>query len=303
MRAELQADILRRLEEFRFKPAKGKGKWLQGGQCPACHKHELYVDQESPWVVRCGRLDKCGYEGHVKELYPDLFSDWSTRAAPRMATNPNAAADDYLEHARGFKLDLIKGWYRQESYYDPKADNGKGAGSATVRFQVGETFWERSLDRPERFGKKKAHFKYGASYQGTWWCPPDLTPHEGVSDLYLVEGIFDALAMRHNNIAAVALLSCNNYPEQALAELRKALAERGTSVRLVWALDSDKAGINYPFKWVERCREEGWECTAAQIPQRGNKKTDWNDLHQHGKLGLARRQQHRFLGRSIGFRQ
>jgi hypothetical protein len=284
MRDELLADVLRRLEEFKFKPAKGKSKWMQGGTCPSCHKHELYADAAKPWVVRCGRLDKCGYEGHVKELYPDLFSDWSTRAAARIATNPNAAADDYLEHARGFKLDLIKGWYRQESYYDAKADNGKGAGSATVRFEVGETYWERIIDRPERFGKKKANFKYGASYHGTWWCPPDTVLTEGVSDLYLVEGIFDAIALRHHNIAAVALMSCNNYPEKALAELRMALAVKGTEVRLIWALDSDKAGIDYTFKWVARCRDEGWECTAAQIPQRGSKKTDWNDLHQRDRL-------------------
>ncbi len=281
MKPDLHDQVMRSLGEFAFKT---NGKWLQKGECPSCHKKELFASAESPWVIRCSRINNCGYEAHIKELYPELFTDWSKRAAPELPKNPNAAADLYLAEARGFDLSRIKGWYRQESHYDPKADNGKGAGSATVRFTVGTGYWERLIDRPERFGKKKANFKHGMAYHGTWWCPPSLEPHT-VSELWLVEGIFDAIALEHHNIAAAALLSCNNYPEQALAELRKACAERGTSVRLVWALDSDQAGRTYTQKWVERARADNWDCDAAQIPQRGDKgKIDWNDLHQREKL-------------------
>jgi len=35
----------------------------------------------------------------------------------------------------------------------------------------------------------------------------------------------------------------------------------------------------YTRRWVKQARELGFECEAAQIPQRG-RKTDWNDLHQ-----------------------
>ncbi len=294
MKDALREDVLRRLDEFNFK--KKTSTWWRGGECPSCHKRELYVNAENPWVVRCGRLANCGWEGHVKEVYPDLFSDWSTRAAPRIAQNPNAAADDYLETARGFDLSRIKGWYRQESYYNAEADNGRGAGSATVRFPVRETYWERIIDRPERFGKRKANFGYGASYNGWWWCPPSLDLAEVPADLWLVEGIFDAIALWHNGIPAVALLSCNNYPEQALVELRMTLAERGTAVRLVFAFDGDKAGISYTFKFVDRARKDGWKCTAAQIPQRHGRKTDWNDLHQREKLGADDLKQYLYQG-------
>lgn len=280
MKQELLNDVLRELGEFGFKPKQG---WLRKGECPACRKKELYAKEESPWVVRCGRLNNCGYEAHVKDLYPFLFEDWSKRAEPQIKENPNAAADLYLQHARGFDLAFVKGWYRQESHWDRLADNGKGAGSATVRFDVGSGFWERLIDRPSRFGKKKAVFKTGMQYHGTWWCPPNFQPAE-TGDLWLVEGIFDAIALGHHGINAVALLSCNNYPERALAELRKQLTASSHIVRLVWALDSDKAGRDYTMKWVEKARKDGWPCEAAQIPQTGRAKTDWNDLHLRDRL-------------------
>ncbi len=294
MKEDLRADVLRELGEFSFKPA--SGGWLRKGECPQCRKKELYVKEEHPWVVRCGRLNNCGYEAHVKDLYPFLFEDWSKRAEPLKATNPNAAADLYLAHARGFDLTFIKGWYQQESHYDRLADNGLGAGSATVRFAVGTGYWERLIDRPARFGKKKAVFKTGMSYQGTWWCPPNFAPEEA-GELWLVEGIFDAIALAHHGINAVALLSCNNYPEQALDALRKACAAAGhPDVRLVWALDSDKAGRSFTLKWVDQARQAGWECAAAQIeqPQRG--KVDWNDLHLRDRLAVKDIAEFRHLG-------
>ncbi len=280
MNPDLREDVLRHLAEFKFKEEAG---WLRKGECPSCHKKELYTKAEHPWVLRCGRLAKCGAEWHVKDLYPELFQDWSKRTHVEQATNPNAAADAYLAQARGFDLAPIKGWYRQESHYDAQADNGRGAGSATVRFPLGDGFWERLIDRPARFGKKKAVFKPGMHYQGTWWQPPGLA----LADMYrlwLVEGIFDVIALRHHGIDAVALMSCNNYPADALAELRRAHAERGTECVLVWALDSDQAGASYLRKWVSRARQEGWTCGAAQIPQTGKAKVDWNDLHLRERL-------------------
>lgn len=280
MNPDLREDVLRHLAEFKFKEEAG---WLRKGECPNCHKKELYTKAEHPWVLRCGRLAKCGAEWHVKDLYPELFQDWSKRTHVEQATNPNAAADAYMAQARGFDLAAIKGWYLQESHYDAKADNGRGAGSATVRFPLGDGFWERLIDRPARFGKKKAVFKPGMRYQGTWWQPPNLALAD-VHRLWLVEGIFDAIALRHHGIDAVALMSCNNYPEATLAELRKAHAQRGTECTLVWALDSDPAGAGYLRKWVSRARQEGWTCEAAQIPQTGKAKVDWNDLHLRERL-------------------
>lgn len=277
MRPELQADISRRLiADFAFKE---RGAWLQEGKCPECGKREMYAKTESPWVIRCGRLSKCGAEIAVKDLYRDLFESWSDRYVPT-ETNPFAAADAYLQYARGFDLKRLRGLYSQEHYHSREAN----AGSATVRFTLAcGSWWERIIDRPERFGKRKANFAYGKPYHGHWWAMPDTAADAG--EIWLTEGVFDTIALELNGIASRALLSSNNYPEHALAQL---LAERKAAGLerpvLVWALDGDASGRGFTLKWIERARAEGWDCLAAQIPQQGRKKTDWNDAHQRGKL-------------------
>lgn len=301
--ADLLDDIAQRLKnDYDFKPP--KGKHMRKGKCPQCNEKSLWTFADSPWVVRCERLNNCGWEAHAKELYPDLFESWTDRyqvpemAKPPEERNPNAAAEAYLTQARGFDLAKVKGLFTQEAYFDQEADHGRGAGSATVRFAVADTWWERLIDRPWRFGKKKANFKYGGTYQGYWWSFPDLSfvdlgPLAQVdapkppTELWLVEGIFDAISLVHHGVAAVALLSCNNYPEHALAELQALLARQGGTVAmptLVWALDGDKAGRAFTLKHVERARAAGWKCEAAQIPQKGRAKLDWNDMHQRDKL-------------------
>lgn len=297
--SDLLHEIAQRLQsDYEFKPA-SDGKHLRKGRCPGCDHKSLWTYAATPWVVKCERLNHCGYEAHAKDLYSDLFESWSERARmaeehkPEAERNPHAAADAYLQQARGFDLTRIRGLYSQEQYFDPRADRGRGAGTATVRFAVAQTWWERLIDKPARFGKKKANFKQGGSYGGHWWAMPELSfaaPNpaqpevpEPPKELWLVEGIFDAIALAHHGIAAVALMSCNNYPGKALEAVRAQIQREGQQVkepRLVFALDGDKAGRDYTLRHVRRAQEAGWRCTAAQIPQRsGSAKQDWNDLH------------------------
>lgn len=268
MAEDIHREVMRCLSPYGFKE---RGEWLRQGLCPACGKKELYTNAHNPWVLRCGRLNNCGFEGHVKELFPEVFDNWSKRYAEQTKTNPNAAADAYLAHARGFDLSKIAGTYTQEYY----RDQGLGIGSATVRFVVAGTYWERLIDEPGRFGKKKARFKFGGTYQGEWWLPPTVNLDEA-KELWLVEGIFDAIALAHVGINAVALLSCNNYPSVALRALRESRGDNAPN--LVWALDGDRAGRAFTVKHVKRAKSDGWACRAALIPQ-GATKRDWNDLY------------------------
>ncbi|ROT46338.1 bifunctional DNA primase/helicase [Pusillimonas sp. NJUB218] len=269
MSPDILNDALQRLTEFDFKE---KGGWLRQGRCPSCGRKELFTKADSPWVVRCGRLNNCGYEIHIKELYPDIFEQWSTRYPPT-SQNPNAAAEAYLSIHRGFDISLIRGCYTQETYFEQKLN----AGTATVRFNVGSTWWERLIDQPGRFNKK-ARFKYGGTYAGQWWVPPrvDLM---SATWIWLVEGIFDAIALMHHGIDAVSLMSCGNYPEKALAELKANRPTGSPEPVLVWALDGNDAGQRYIKKWKERAELEGWTCRAAVIPQKGRTQQDWSDLH------------------------
>lgn len=322
--SDLMAELRERMTaDYGLKAAGADARHLRKGQCPQCKHKSLWTFAETPWVLKCERLNNCGWEAHAKELYPELFESWSERyqkaedAKPEAARNPHAAADAYLREGRGFDLGLIDGLYTQESYFDRGADHGRGAGTATVRFALPAcgTWWERLIDRPWRFGEKKARFKYGASYAGWWWALPSLSfaePDPTVPDapkppaeLWLVEGIFDAIALAHHGVAAAALMSCNNYPAEALAALDAELKRQGGTVKrplLVWALDGDKAGRAFTLKHVARAKEAGWTCAAAQIPQprsraaRGQGKLDWNDLHQRGRLEAVDLERTRYHG-------
>lgn len=289
MTADQRADILQRLErDFSFKINKA-GKTLRGGRCPNCNGKTLWVNSAQPWLIHCGRLDGCKpapYEGSVRALYPDVFRNYRERAEQQARANkqplsPTAIAELYLKEARGFNLELIKDWYSQESYYDRK----KQIGTPTVRFAFrSPDYWERLIENTDKL-ERKANWRPEADPQGWWWCPPSLNLVD-VLEFWLVEGIFDAIALLHHGINAVSLMTCTNYPELALAELELALTKAGKKkedITLVWALDGYGAGQAYTEQFFHRATAQGWKCEAAQIPQHGNK-IDWNDCHKLGQL-------------------
>lgn len=276
-----------------------KGEWLRQGKCPQCSKKELYTKAAHPWVLRCGRLEKCGWEGHVKDLYPEIFDDWSKRHA-RTETAPHAAADAYLEYGRGFDVRPLCGHYAQEYYRDEQL----GIGSATVRFPLpGGGYWERLIDQPGRFGKKKARFSYGTGYRGQWWRMPGVSIADlaAAPEIWIAEGIFDAIALtQKGGVPAVSVMSCNNYPDAALAELRRAAGDLGRAgPKLIWAFDVGRAGTEYTRKFVDRAREAGWSCGAAQVRPDGDPeggKLDWNDLAQRDRLTATCLESYRWNG-------
>jgi len=272
---EIRTEVLARLERDYGLKRRDSAEYMRGGKCPSCDKKELFSRYDEPWFIKCGRESKCGDQWHVKDLYDDLFDDWSKRA-PATEKEPTATAKSYLQHARGFHLELIEGWYTQENYWSREL----GIGSATVRFPLdGGSYWERLIDRPHRFGKQKARFAPGKAMRGYWWCPPSLDLLQ-ISELWIVEGIFDAIALLHHDIDAVSAMSSNAFPAESLKALAKACADAGKKLpRLVWALDNEPGAHRYTRRWVKQARELGFTCEAAQIPQR-DRKTDWNDLHQ-----------------------
>ena len=275
MQPDILQDLIRRLKaDFRLQE---RGDWLREGKCPQCNKKELYARASAPWVVRCGRVNKCGYSGHAKQLFPDLFDNWSDRYRAT-EENPNAAADAYLIHARGLNLAHLRGHYAQEQFFDRDLK----IASATVRFPLPNgSWWERLIDQPHRFGGKKARFAPGKSYSGEWWLPPALSIDAlaAVPEFWIVEGIFDAESLRLNGVPAVSAMTCYNYPEAALARLAEACGSRPRP-RLIWAFDGNHAGRSHILKFIRRARQAGWHCGAALTTEHASAKPkDWNDLH------------------------
>ncbi|WP_054438216.1 toprim domain-containing protein [Novosphingobium sp. ST904] len=273
----LQDDIIKGLQA-RFKFKKTSGEWMQEGICPDCKKAEVFCAAKEPKIVRCGRQGNCRWEDSVRNLLPDLFEDWSKRY-PATEKDPHAAADAYLSNERGLDLRLLRGSYTQELYRDSKTHET----SATVRFPVGDTYWERIIDKPGRF-KGKAHFAYGGKPGGHCWIPPKITLDElaRADDIWITEGIFNAVALHQGaHLTAVSAMSCSFWPEHFLTMLRSALQEikRATRPRLVFAFDPGEAGVQWSRRFVKRAKAEGWDATAAQVRPDGEGTTkDWNDL-------------------------
>jgi hypothetical protein len=282
MQSDLHRQVTARLKtEFSLVD---RGVWLRQGKCPKCGKKELYANAEGPWVVICGRVDKCGHRQHVKEIFHDLFDNWSERFAPT-EQNPTASADAYLQHARGLNLAGLRGAYTQEYFHD----RARNIGSATVRFPLPGAdgsaggYWERIIDQPHRFGSDKARFATGSKYKGECWVHPSLTIDKlaAAPEIWIVEGIFDSVSIHQRHIAAVSAMSCYNYPDAFLARIAAACAEaKRPRPAIVWAFDSNKAGRRYAREFAGRASKTGWHCTAALTEEKpAAKPRDWNDLH------------------------
>lgn len=277
----------RLISEYGFKV---NGQWLREGRCPDCSKKSLFTHATTPRVVKCGRLNKCGMEVHVKDLFTDLFTDWSA-TYKQTDVSPNAAADAYLNEGRGLNIQSVKGSYNQELY----VNRDLNISSATIRFQLPNGgWWERIIDKADRF-PRKANIKFGYSVKGYWWWHPANT--QMPTEIWITEGIFDAIALGEHGIDAVSSISCSNFPEHSLHELKSQYVKaKHTLPKLVWAFDNDKAGKDGIHRCVKAATDMGFECVAAQPPYEKHRQLDWNDLHEMGRLTPEHIGNYRYFG-------
>lgn len=291
---DIAPEIIQRLiADFGGKIENG-GKYWQGGRCPACNKKSLWTLVEKPLQPACNHQSKCGYEFKTRDHYADLFINISERYQPTPET-PNATADAYLRLLRGFDLSAIKLWYEQANYWNPNGDRG----TATVRFWMNpeKTIgWEKFIDkvnvRDEDGTIEARDSRFIGDFKGWCWTPPHMQV-EADKPIYLVEGIFDAIALYlngHRNV--IALMTCGNFPEHIV----KAYQHSGA----IWtlALDNDEAGRKSTLKHIKRFTAMGlkWDCIQ---PSEFTSKTDWNDLHIKGKLSREDMKRYAYYGQLL----
>ena len=120
-------------------------------------------------------------------------------------------------------------------------------------------------------------------YSGVWWCPPGLDLLQ-VDELWIVEGIFDAISLLHNGAHAVSMMSSAPFPAESLKALLLSCQEADQRPpKLIWALDNEPVAKANTRRWAKEARDMGFKCEAALVPQPDNKKIDWNDLHLRWK--------------------
>lgn len=245
---------------------KRQGKHLSQGRCPECGKKELHTHVDKPYSVKCNRINKCGYEETIKDLYPDLYEHF-TKKYPSTDQDPNLTAKQYLSIARGFDVTKLDGWFEQGMIQHPETH----VTTATVKFWLDKkkgVFWERLIDYTDsdNFDKKA---RFIGAFGGLYWTPPTQKYIDPERPLYLVEGIFDAIALWFCGVQVASIMSSNNWPEELIKKLDK-------KQTIIWALDNNKAGIYAAKKYAEICKDRGFD-TFLAIPDLVK---DWNDIYK-----------------------
>lgn len=270
VRARLKSD-----PRFEFKQA---GKVLRQGRCPECGKKECYVYLDTPFLIRCGRSNNCGWSESTRKLYPDLFDNFSKRYAND--PNPNAAADAYMKYNRGFDPEKLRGFYYQAS---KKLKNGEYADTVRVNLWDGH-YWERLIDadKVEANDGRKAMFSYGSQGKitGLAWIPPNMTIEPG-DRVILTEGIFKSIAWiltagpDGKPYKSITGMSAGNLPLKTIDQYRD------LGVTWILALDNDRAGHDAAERFRDEMRRMKQHYLIAFPRYKGE---DWDDLYRKGAL-------------------
>lgn len=286
MNPELKRQIEERLSsEFSLKLDTDRKRWKKG-TCPHCGKPTLWAWADKPWTVQCDRENKCEYTDTVKNLFPDLFESYSNRFKEALKTDPKAAAKAYLDEARGLNWLYCDAFTQEVFAYNNMS-------SATVRFKFLNGYWERLIDKPERFGDMKARFMPGLKFKGHAWHKSDID-FAKIKELWVVEGIFDALALGHNGITAISAMTAHNYPALTLEQVFKV----NPKIELIIALDNDEVGQKSILSFIQKAREQGFKNVGAAITGFDSKK-DWNDCHIAKKMTSNDITQYLYYGQLI----
>ncbi|MDD4818145.1 MAG: toprim domain-containing protein [Victivallaceae bacterium] len=250
---------------FEFKQS---GRNLRYGVCPNCGARECFVNLDQPFKVTCGRLNNCRWSASTRELYPEIFDNISHRH-PVTDAEPDAPADAYMREVRGFDLAKIKGMYHLGYVKNKNKEEFYPAVKIAI---TKDCYWCRLIDA-ESVRKNGAKSKIVGDYKDLCWMPDGMTVEKN-DTIWIVEGIFKAMALLCIGVKAVSSLSCSNFPRQLIR------ANAGRGVTWVIAEDADKAGMDAAKKYRAELAELGETCRIA-FPEKGE---DWDDAFRAGKL-------------------
>ncbi len=276
---QIEQQILEALQKdnaLDFKNAKLSNKFFTKGVCPGCGERELFISVSAPHQLACSRTNNCGYTESTRARYSSLWSNLADKY-PSTPEDPNATCKAYMSIVRGFPLIKTEQWFEQGSM---KLLSGRYA--ETVRFNLWDGFWwdrlinERDIRENTKHGDKplKADFKYGTTYKDKCWQPPGQIIEKG-DFVYIVEGIFHAIAFHLLGHKVAAAFSCTNLPRELIK------ANTGKQVTWCLAYDAGNGGETASLKFLKEINDLK---EAARITLPHSADIDWDDLYRSGEL-------------------
>ncbi|MBF0397986.1 MAG: toprim domain-containing protein [Desulfobacterales bacterium] len=243
--------------------SKHKNKYIQGLKCPACKKNEAWTYTDKPLALICQRGNECYTVTPIKEVYPDLFNSFG-KLYPVTPGNPYATATAYLI-SRDINIDGLE-------YFQGKW-TVEGVDCPTVAFKIDNNFsYHRLIDYN---GKDKGRFQ--GNYKDKVWKPKEL---DYSKDIWITEGIIDAISLVQSGIQAIAILSSSHMPEQFYISIKD------KKVSYVLAFDNDEAGNRAIDKHLDFFKQHDISYKTALTP----KGKDWNDCLVSGFLNESKKE-------------
>ncbi len=245
----LISHIVNRLKksEYWLEKSRDNGSTIQNLICPECGDTKAWAYSGEPWSINCNRLSSCGSRTKIRDLFPDLFVSIEKRFKPTSA-DPNRPATAYLK-MRNLNSSINGLKYK----YQPNIRKTESGG---VLFHVTDKIWNGRLFNPPP-GEGKTH-NIGST-AGQLWKHPSLD-YESSKEIYVTEGVFDALSLIEMDFDAIAVLSSGQNPSNVdLPETKN----------LIFAFDNDPAGHSALKKWRSQYPD-----AKAIMPVKG----DWNDF-------------------------
>jgi len=192
-------------------------------------------------------MNSCRSRTKIRDLFSDLFVSIEKRFKPTSA-DPNRPATAYLKMRNlNSSINGLKYRYQQ---------NIRKTGSGGVMFCVTDKIWNGRIFNPPP-GEGKTHNVGGTA--GQLWKHPSLN-YGASKEIYITEGIFDALSLIEMGFDAIAVLSSGQKPSNIdLSEFKN----------LILAFDNDPAGHRALKKWKSQYLD-----AKAIMPITG----DWNDF-------------------------
>lgn len=257
MESQFIVKILDRLKkDYSGRKLRSNNTTLQGLRCPVCGDESAWAYLDNPFSVNCNRLNECGRNSKVRDLFPDLFLSIE-KSCPPVPGDPDRPARAYLE-SRGLRQAMMGLSF---SYWKDVRKTGSGAIMFVLGLDTnGKSIFNGRLFNPPSDSAKSHN---SGSSSGVFWSHPDrkLNPEEPV---YICEGIIDSLSLIEMGVQSIAILSSGQDPSKLrLGEFKK----------LVAAFDSDKAGQTALRRWMAYFKDR---CSISGIlPDKGR---DWNDI-------------------------
>jgi|GEM_PF-7107977 len=284
-----QQQIINRLiSDYKFSDY---GDTLQEGECPGCIKSgkkrykRLHTYKNNLITIHCSSSN-CGFSAKTFELYPDIFKKSIEERFPATADNIHRPALEYVASVRDIDRDVFmlkqkvkeNGKVKEVDYSLVTYATVENKGCARLEGVVNGKpfFYVRSMGANFENGGKGKNER-GSKYGG-YWCHHPLDNPAGAAKIYLVEGIFDAWALKSSRSAlkgacVVSLLSCGNFPKEDLQQIIELKKQTGQEKpELVWMLDANASAKAVEFH--RSAQKLGFKSSIIAPPATA----DWNDL-------------------------